>query len=114
MIFLNHLNLPSAGTQNFTEGIDKLFVYVAQEIPIFIPMVLFALAMIIFVSGITLQRRNEGTQDTAMWAAIAMYITSTAALIMTLSAGLINLFTLVTTLTITIAVSVWFFMSKDS
>ena len=51
MIFLNHLNLPSAGTQNYSEGIDKIFVYVAQEIPIFIPMILFALFMIIFLSG---------------------------------------------------------------
>ncbi len=114
MIFLNHLNLPSGGSQNFSEGIDKIFVYVAQEIPIFIPMILFALFMIVFISGITLQRRNQGTQDTPMWAAISMYTTSTAALIMTLADGLINLFTLVTTLTIAIAVSIWFFMSKDS
>lgn len=106
-------DLPAETSLNFTEGADRIFVYVAQQVPIFIPLVLFALFMIVLLGGFFAQKRSEGKGDMPQWFAIAGYITTIAAMLMLLVDNLVNLTTVIITISVSLVGSIWLFFSKD-
>lgn len=106
-------NLPTETNINFSEGLDRLFVYVAQEVPLFIPAVLISLFFIVFITGILAQRRQEGRADTPMWFTISGWITATAAMIMLLVDDLIMLETVIISISVAMIGAIWLFISKD-
>lgn len=105
--------LPSNTALNFTEGLDRIFVYVAGQVPIFIPMVLFSFFMIILLGGFFSQKRTDGKGDFPQWFAIAGYLTAIASLLMLLIDGLINVPTVVVTIAVALGGSIWLLTSKD-
>ena len=113
-IILQIFTLPSESSTNFTDGLDKLFIYVAGEVPIMIPLILFSFFMITLLGGFSSQVRREGKGDLPMWFSIAGYLTSILAMLMLLIDGLINLTTVLITLSITFAGVAWFFMSRNN
>ena len=110
---MTHVTLPADSGFNFTEGLDQLFFYVASEVPIFIPMILFALFIVIMLGGFFSQQRQGGRGDFLMWGAIAGYITTGAAYILSLISGLISLQTVIIVLVITVVMNAFYLLSRD-
>ncbi len=105
--------LPNNTALNFSTGLDKLFVYVANQVPTFIPMMLFSLFMIIFLGGFFAQQRRTGTGDIAQWFSIAGWLTAISALLMFLIPDLINLPTVLITFGVAFTGMIWFYFTKD-
>ena len=102
--------LPS--TVNYTQGADTLLVYIAREVPIFFPMVLFCFFLVVMLAGYSSQKRTQGFSNLAMWSAVAGWLTSGLAILMTLTSGIINVFTLVITFVISFICTLWFMTSR--
>jgi len=99
------------------EGLGMIFVYVATIVPIFIPLVLFALFIITGVGTFMFQEKFKGKGDIPASFAAASVLTALTAFIMTLVPGLMSGATGVLTLTITFVVAVisviFLFISKE-
>ncbi len=106
-------SLPADTGINFTTGIDQAFVYVSGQVPIFIPLLLFSFFMIVLLGGYFAEQRRTGVGDSAQWFSIAGYLTSIAALMMLLIDNLIQLPTVIITLTVAFVGALWFFFSRD-
>ena len=106
--------LPADTGRNFSTGADQIFIYVADQVPQFYPLVLTAFFLIIFLNGYFMQKKSEGRGDAPQWASIAGYSTSILAFIFYLIVGLINLTTVIVTIAISLLATIWFFTSKDS
>ena len=83
-------DLPQNTNFNFSSGIDQLFLYVADQVPMFFPSVLTAFFMIIFLGGIFAQQRQAGTEDFLKWGTIASFITMGLSTIFAITSGLIS------------------------
>ena len=106
-------NLPTETTINFSSGADKILVYLAQEIPIFIPLMLFSFFWIIVLGGFFLQERKTGRGDPAMWFSIGGYLTVGLSIILSLIDGLISVKIIVITISVALIGAIWFFTSRD-
>lgn len=113
MKLINLVTLPADSPRNFTTGIDQMFVYVAGEVSVFVPLLLLTLFLIVFLGGLFAQQRREGSRDSAQWFAIAGFVTSTIALFMLLIEGLTNVFTVSVVVVVAIAGMTWFLFTKD-
>lgn len=100
-------------TPNSTIGIDNILVGTQASVHVFIPMVLFFIWGVIFMSGIIGQRKRSNYVDTPMWAVLASITTLMIALPMTLISGLIQLEWLVIIVIITIMSGLWLFLDKN-
>lgn len=98
---------------NSTLGIDNILVSTQSAVHIFIPMVLFFIWGVVFISGILGQKKRSNYVDTPMWAVLASITTLMIALPMTLIAGLIQLEWLVIIVILTIMSGFWLFMDKN-
>lgn len=110
---MTHVVLPADSGFNFTEGLDQLFFYTASQVPIFLPMVLFGLFMVVMLGGFFTQQRQTGKGDITMWMAIGGYITTGAAFILSLIEGLLSLQTVIIILVITIFLTTLYLLSRD-
>ncbi|KKL61884.1 hypothetical protein LCGC14_2190850 [marine sediment metagenome] len=106
-------NVPDLDIGNETAGMDTLLIEVMEEVPSFIPALLFFIFMTILLGGSVSQRKRTGSSDTPMWAVIAGISTLMVALPLTLSAGLVDMVTLSVLVVVTIASGFWFFMSRS-
>lgn len=106
-------NLPSESSVNVTKGLDSLVGYVATEVDIFTPMLLFTFFMIVFLGGMYKQKKDEARMEAAPWFAIAGFLTFGLALIMAMTTDWITIRTLVITLSVSIAGAVWYLTTKD-
>lgn len=98
------LFLYPAGIKNLTTG----------QVGIgFIPMILFALFVIVLFSTFFTQKRFTGREDFFASFATAGFFTAVIALIMTLVDGLINNYTLTFTVVIAIIGVILLFFSRD-
>ena len=104
--------LPSEVGNNFTTP-DTFAVYLAGQVPTFIPGMLFAFFMVIFLGGIFTNKRQSGTNEYSQWAAVAGFGTFVIAGTMYLVAGLIPLSTLIVTFSVAMVCAIWFFASND-
>jgi len=98
---------------NATEGIDNILVTTQASVHIFIPMVLFFIWGVIFMSGVLGQKKRSSYVDTPMWSTLASITILMVALPMTLIAGLIQLEWLVVIVIITIISGLWLFLDKN-
>ena len=106
--------LPQDSGINFTEGPHQIFVYLQSQIPMFIPSILLALFVIIWITGSYLQRKQSGRMDHAMWFMIAGYVTSMVSISLLLVRGLVSLEIIIVTIAVAFVGAIWFFLSKDS
>lgn len=98
---------------NATTGIDDALVQTASEVNVFVPMVLVFIFAVVFIGGITTQRRTTGRGDAPMWALLGSVTTLLLALVMTLVQGLIQVQVLAIVGAVTILSGLWFFMDKN-
>lgn len=105
--------LPSQTAANFTAGPDQLFLYIASQVPMFFPMVLFAFFVIIWFSGMSFQKRQEGREFVSQWYLIAGFLTATLAMILYLVPGFVNLLTVGICIANAGLGALWFFNSRD-
>lgn len=98
---------------NSSEGIHTLFIYVSEIVPIFIPLLLFSLFIIVFLGSFFASKRT-GTGNAAASFAAAAYLTTIVAFFMSLIPNFINSSTVIITLMISILASLFlFFGSKN-
>lgn len=102
-----------ADFKNSSEGLHVLFLYVADVVPIFIPMVLFSLFMIVMLATFYSQRRLAARGDFPSSFAVAGYVTTITAFIMTLVPNLIRTPTVIICLVISVAGTLWLFISRN-
>lgn len=83
-------NLPYETTYNFSKGPEQIFLYLASEIPILVPLILFAFFWIVALTGFFLEERRRGEGDFSLWMAIAGLLTAVLASTMEAISGLVN------------------------
>lgn len=99
---------------NVTDGFDTMIVGTASTLPIFVPMFLLFIWMVVFISGVIAQQRRSGTADFPMWSTLASLSTLLIALPLTITKGLIGVTTLVIVVVITFFSGLWLFLSQSS
>ena len=80
---------PTLSSMNVSEGLYIPFLYVAQTIDIFIPLVLFAFFFIIAYGSFYAQKRSSGEGDFPVSLVVASFSTTIMAILMSLIEGLI-------------------------
>ena len=100
------------GTANVTT-LSGLFVYISQEVPIFIPMMLLSLFLITLFASYYAQQRARGEGN--FWGSFAVsgYLVSVVSVVMSLIPDLINPFYVVVCIVIAI-IGTGILMSKDN
>lgn len=98
---------------NYTTGIDSAITGTIGQINGFAPMFLFFVFAVIFISGMTSQKRRSGFSDMPMWATLSGIATSMIALAMSLAQNMITTTTLVVVIVITIVSGLWLFLSRN-
>ena len=76
-------------------GIEGIFNYVAEVVPIFFPMVLFAIFVIIMMGTYFSQKRLGGRSNFISSFAVAGIITSIVSFVMSIVGGLVDSFVVV-------------------
>ncbi len=82
-------------------GSAGLFVYVADVVPIFTPMLLFSIFMVAMLGSYYSQKRLDGRGSFLTSLAVASYMTTIISYFMMLVPGLINVLTLSITTVVT-------------
>jgi len=106
--------LPYETGINLTKGPEQLLVYLAGQVPIFIPLFLLAFFSIITMSGFFLQEKRSGNGDFSQWFAIAGWLTSGMAIFMTFIDGLITIPTVIIVISISLLGTIWFLTSRNN
>jgi len=94
-------------------GLDGIIVYVADTFPIFIPLMLASLFVIVALSTYFSRQRLAGEGDLWSSLAVAGWLITVVAFIMTLVEGLINTFTVVICLVVSVICTMMLLVSKD-
>ena len=76
---------------NFTTGSEKLIIYVADQVPIFIPMILFSFFTVVLLAGYFSQMRTEARSMFTMWFAIAGFATAVLATVLNFIEGVVSI-----------------------
>jgi hypothetical protein len=97
---------------NMTGGMDTLLISLVSEIPALPIMIMVFTYLVVLMGGTSSQNRRQGYSDFPMWNLIASLSILLIALILTVTAGVINLFTLGIVVSINILSGFWFFMSR--
>jgi len=93
-------------------GFDSILVDIVSEIPLFVPMFLLFIFIIIAGSGVLLEKARRGNADYPVWAVIASIGTLMISLVMTLKEGLMRLEWLTIVISVTLIMGLWLFLSK--
>jgi len=104
---------PPQDVVNLSKGVDQFLIYIQDQVPIFVPMMLFAFYIIIALAGFFSEERLKGNGDFPMWLAIAGVVTVGLTFVLNTVEGLINLTTMVIVFTVTVLSAIFFFLSKD-
>ena len=96
-----------------TEGLAAVFVYSATIVPIFIPLVLFALFIVTCLASYFIPKSTTGKGNFPASFAAAGYFIAIVAFTMNLVDGLINLQTLVICLVVAVIGTAWLLLSKE-
>jgi len=97
---------------NTTEGMHTLLSYTAEVVPIFIPLILFAIFTISCIGSYFASIRMNNVGDFPASFSAAGFITSVIATLMSIL-DIVNLPTLSLTYGITIVGVLWLFFSRD-
>ena len=99
-------------SRNMSEGIHVLFQYVSSVEPIFFSLVLFAIFIITCLGSFFTQKSLTGRGNFLASSAVAGYITTIAAYILSLIPGVVNTFTVVICLVISIVFTLLLFLKE--
>jgi len=95
-------------------GAHGIFTYVADTVPIFFPLTLFALFIIVLLGTYFSQRNSTGRADIFSSLAVAGYFVSLVALIMSLVGGLIQPMVVIICFTVSIITTIILLLNKAS
>ena len=99
--------------RNTSEGLHVMLVYVADVVPIFIPLVLFGFFIIIALGTYNSQTRTRGKGDFPASFAVAGFATAVLAIVMSLIDGLIPLPVVTITIVVSVVGLLWLYISKE-
>ena len=102
----------SIDSQNFT-GLDSVLVYVANEVPIFIPAMLLLIWLMLSLLIYFGTRKFAGQGDFFAGLSASGFLVAVLGTIMTFSFGIINLYTLSVTIGIAIFSFVGLFIRRN-
>jgi len=88
-------------------------VETVSGVPSFIPALLVFIFLVVLIGGTINQKRRTGTIDMPMWTAIASLVTFVTSLILSLSAGLIQIETISIVIAITILSGFWLAFDRN-
>lgn len=97
---------------NGSLGFDDTVAGIATIVPMFIPLTLLFIYMVIFLGGVVSQKRRLGSADMPMWSTIAGIATLMVALPMSLITGVINSTILTITVLVPLLSGVWLFLDN--
>lgn len=97
---------------NLTGGMDEVIVEVVAQVPSFLIGLLLFVFGVVFLGGVSTQKRRTGYADYPLWATMASLSTLMITLILTIKQGLIGLDILGIVVAITIFSGLWLFLSK--
>lgn len=97
---------------NFTEGPEQLLLFVTDQIPQFIPTLLFSFFLIVFLGGMFSQQRLSGKGDVVQWFAIAGITNVVLATVLNLISGVVALEVLVVSYGVAMIAGVVFLVSR--
>lgn len=89
-------------TQYNVTGLESLMQYVSYTIPIFVPLLLFGLFMIVLLSSYFAQRYRDGRGDFLASFVVAGFLTTIVAYLLMLMPGVVNSLTLVVCTIVTV------------
>lgn len=95
-------------------GISGLFVYVADIVPIFIPMMLFVIGTVILLASYFSQKRLTGYGNFWGSFAVSTWIVAVLTIILSIISNLVNFLTLSVTIVLAIVGVLMIIFNKDS
>jgi len=93
---------------------DQYFGYVATVVPIFIPLMLFSLFIIISLATYFSKKRLTGFGDFPASFAVAGFVTTITAVLLSLFSNVINPLTIGICIIVTVIGVIWLFFSRES
>lgn len=99
-------------TTNLSVGIHAVFQYVAEIVPIFFPLLLFALFIVYTVGSFLLQKEQTGNSNLFSSLVVGGYLTAITAFVINLIPGLVNPLVPVITLVISLILTLVFFVTR--
>jgi len=103
---MSRFNLTNATTP------DQVLIGLADSVKALPIMLLFFTWFMVFFSGVQRQSRRFGYADMPQWAALASLSCVLLGLVMTTTAGLLDLTSFVIVMSVAILSGVWFFLSR--
>lgn len=99
---------------NTTGGIESLFQYSAEVVPVFIPLVLFAVFLVATLGSYFARMRSNFDKkgDFPASFAVGSWITAIIAVTLSLFENLIRTSTVVTTIALAITGMIWLYVSR--
>jgi len=97
---------------NLTGGIDTNIVQIVAQVPSFTIGLLVFVFGVVFLGGSTTQKSRTGYADMPMWAMMASLSTLIIALLITVTAGMIQPFVLGVIVALVIMSGLWLFLSR--
>ena len=99
---------------NTSAGIHTLFIYTADVVPIFIPLMLFAIFTITCLGSYFAQVRTKGSGDFPASFAVGGILTAIIAQLMAIIPNLVTIGTLVICYTAAIVGVIFLFLTRDN
>ena len=97
---------------NTSAGVHTLFQYSADIVPIFIPLLMFAMFIIVLMGSYFTQRRLTGKGDFPASFSVAGFILVVMTFVLSLIPNLVNDFLLIIAVVIALLGMVWLYLSR--
>lgn len=99
---------------NATEGMDKAIIGIATTVPVFVPMLLVFVWIVVFLGGSNSQRKRNGTSDMPMWSVMASLSVLMISLVLSINESLMQLEILGMVIGLNILCAIWLFFDRKS
>ncbi len=97
---------------NNTQGLAGVFVYATTVVPAFTPLLLFTFFVILMFGSYIVPKNLTGKGDFAASFAVAGYVTTILALLMSLVDNLINIQTIIAFIVVAVLGTTWLYFSR--
>ena len=104
---------PTIDSVNTSAGMHTLYIYANDVVPIFTPMILFGLFMVMLLGSYFAQIRMRGDANFSASFAVAGFFISVVATFMSLIPGMINLTTMVVCYGLAMIGFLWLVLDKN-
>ncbi len=99
---------------NNTQGLAGVFVYAATIVPAFTPLMLIAFFLVVAFGSYIIPKNLTGKGDFAASFAVAGYVTTIVAILMSLIDNLINRETLMAFIIVAVLGTTWLYFSRKT